>query len=375
MDETPTDHLMQSVVEFCRFARANGLSGGLHRSLAALRAVKAVGIGDRETLRFALRAALCSSKAEWDLFDELFMTFEQESQRTSQSGSGRQRMTVEGSGQRETPNPYLIGHDAGDAKPAEGKTVAGASVRERLATVDFSQVPQNDLARLDELSLRLFRQMSLWLSRRLKSGYRPGPTDLRRTIRRNLAHGGDPIVLAFRNKKLQKKRLLIFLDVSGSMNAYSVFLLKFAYALHNHFGQVDTFLFSTSVVEVSDALRARRLSDALGKLSQLAAGWSAGTKIGASLRELNRLHNRKLRTGNTIFIILSDGWDTGAPEMLAAELKAIRLRVRKVIWLNPLLGLAEYEPLTRGMRAALPHIDLFAPAHNLQSLLALEKHL
>jgi uncharacterized protein with von Willebrand factor type A (vWA) domain len=182
-------------------------------------------------------------------------------------------------------------------------------------------------------------------------------------------------VLAFRNKKLQKKRLLIFLDVSGSMNAYSVFLLKFAYALQNHFRQVDTFLFSTSVVEVSDALRARRLSDALGKLSQLAAGWSAGTKIGASLRELNRLHSRKLQTGKTIFMILSDGWDTGAPEMLAAELKAIRLRVRKIIWLNPLLGLAEYQPLTRGMRAALPHIDVFAPAHNLQSLLALEKHL
>jgi uncharacterized protein with von Willebrand factor type A (vWA) domain len=376
MDQTPADHLTQSVLEFCRFARAGGLSGGLHRSLAALRAVRTVGFGDRETLTFALRAALCSSKAEWDRFDELFMTFEEQSQRSSQSGSGKQRKTVEGSGQREKLSAYLIGHDAGDAKPdGEGKAVAGASMRERLATVDFSQVPQNDLVRLDELSLRLFRQMSFWLSRRLKSGYRPGPTDLRRTIRRNLAHGGDPIVLAFRNKKLQKKRLLIFLDVSGSMNAYSVFLLKFAYALQNHFRQVDTFLFSTSVVEVSDALRARRLSDALAKLSQLAAGWSAGTKIGASLRELNRLHSRKLQTGNTIFMILSDGWDTGAPEMLAAELKAIRRRVRKVIWLNPLLGLREYEPLTRAMRAALPHIDVFAPAHNLQSLLALEKHL
>ena len=283
---------------------------------------------------------------------------------------------MEGSSPRQTPSQYLIGQDAGQAKPeAEGKTVAGASVRERLATVDFSQVPQNDLARLEELSMRLLRQMSLRLSRRLKSGYRPGPADLRRTIRRNLAHGGEPIVLAFRNKKPQKNRLLIFLDVSGSMNAYSVFLLKFAYALQRHFKQVDTFLFSTSVVEISDALRARRLSDALGKLSQLAAGWSAGTKIGASLRELNRLHSRKLQPGNTIFMILSDGWDTGAPEVLAAELKAIRRRVRKVIWLNPLLGLADYQPVTRGMSAALPHIDVFAPAHNLESLLALEKHL
>ena len=179
----------------------------------------------------------------------------------------------------------------------------------------------------------------------------------------------------FRKKKPLKNRLLIFLDVSGSMNAYSIFFLKLAYALEKHFKQVDTFLFSTVVVEVSDALRARRLSDALEKLSQLAAGWAAGTKIGASLRELNRRHSTKLQAGKTVFIVLSDGWDTGAPEMLAAELKAVRRRVRKVIWLNPLLGLADYEPVTRGMSAALPHIDVFVPAHNLESLLALEKHL
>jgi uncharacterized protein len=374
--DKPAVYLTESVVAFCRFARANGLPGGLHRSLAALRAVRAVGTSDRECLRFALRAALCSSKAEWDLFDELFKTFEEPSRRTSKSGSGKQNKTVEGSWQRDRPSQYLIGHDAGDTKPeTEGKTAAGASARERLATVDFSQIPQNDLVRLEELSLRLLRQMSLRLSRRLKSGYRPGPTDLRRTIRRNLAHGGEPIVLAFRNKKPQKNRLLIFLDVSGSMNAYSIFFLKFAYALEKHFRQVDTFLFSTAVVDVSDALRARRLSGALKKLSQLRAGWSAGTKIGASLHELNHSHGRKLQAGNTIFIILSDGWDTGAPEVLAAELKAIRRRVRRVIWLNPLLGLADYEPVTRGMTAALPHIDVFAPAHNLQSLLALERHL
>jgi len=376
MEQMQADRLTESVVSFCRFARTNGLSGGLHRSLAALRAVKAVGTSDRETLRFSLRAALCSSKAEWDLFDELFKTFEEGSERTSKTGSGKQKTTVECSSRRETPSQYSIGHDAGDTKPeAKGKAVAGASMRERLATVDFSQVPQNDLVSLEELSLRLLQRMSLRLSRRLKSGSRPGPIDLRRTIRRNLAHGGETIALAFRNKKPQKNKLLIFLDVSGSMNAYSVFLLKFAYTLQKHFRQVDTFLFSTSIIEVSDAMRARRLTDALAKLSHLAAGWSAGTKIGASLCDLNRLHSRKLHAGNTVFMILSDGWDTGAPEVLAAELKAIRRRVRKVVWLNPLLGLADYEPVTRGMNAALPHIDVFAPAHNLVSLLALEKHL
>src|SRR5215469_14494678 len=142
MDRMPVDCLTESVIAFCRFVRANGLSVGLHRSVAALRAVKAVGTPDRASLRFALRAALCSSKAEWDLFDE-------QSQRTSRPGSSKQKKTVEGSSQRETPSQYLIGHDAGDVKPdAEGKTVAGASTHERLATVDFSQVPQNDLSRL-----------------------------------------------------------------------------------------------------------------------------------------------------------------------------------------------------------------------------------
>src|SRR5215467_59596 len=214
MDPMPVDYLTESVIAFCRFVRANGLSGGLHRSVAALRAVKAVGTRDRASLRFALRAALCSSKAEWDLFDKLFKTFEDQSHRTSKPESGNQKKTVEGSSQRETPSQYLIGHYAGDTNSdAEGKIVAGGSVRERLATVDFSQIPQSDLARLEELSLRLLRQMSLRLSRRHKSGYRLGPTDLRRTIRRNLAHGGEPIALAFRNKKPQRSRLLIFLDV------------------------------------------------------------------------------------------------------------------------------------------------------------------
>ena len=168
---------------------------------------------------------------------------------------------------------------------------------------------------------------------------------------------------------------MIFLDISGSMNLYSLFLVRFAYALQKHFKRVDTFLFSTSVVEVSDLLRARKLSDALNTLSQRAAEWSGGTRIGESLREFNRQSGRKILTPNTFFMILSDGWDTGAPEMLAAELRYTRSRVQKLLWLNPLLGLKEYQPITRGMSAALPHVDVFVPAHNLESLLALERYL
>jgi uncharacterized protein len=371
------EHRTQSLIEFCRFARANGLSGGLHQTLAALEAVKTVGIGDREIFAFALRAALCSSKTEWDLFEELLAAFEAETQGAAKSAAGNaKRARKPEMNRQETSSSHTLSQVAEAVRDeGEGKAVTGASAQERLKKVDFSEVPQNDLVALEELSLRLLQQMSLRLSRRLKAGTRPGPVDLRRTIRKNLAHGGDPILLAFRNKEPRKSRLVIFLDVSGSMNSYSIFLLKFAYALQKHFRQVDTFLFSTSVVEITDALRAQRLPEALAKLSQLGAGWSAGTKIGESLRELNRLPGNRLRSHDTIFMILSDGWDTGEPEVLAVELRTARRGVQKVIWLNPLLGLEDYEPVTRGMSAALPYIDVFAPAHNLESLLTLEKHL
>ncbi len=141
------------------------------------------------------------------------------------------------------------------------------------------------------------------------------------------------------------------------------------------FKRVDTFLFSTELVEVSDLLHTRHLQEALRRLSQRAAGWSGGTKIGESLRQFNRLHGRKLLSRETVFIILSDGWDTGEPELLAAQLRTTRRRAQRILWLNPLLGLKDYQPLTRGMAAALPHVDVFAPAHNLESLLALEHHL
>jgi uncharacterized protein with von Willebrand factor type A (vWA) domain len=170
-------------------------------------------------------------------------------------------------------------------------------------------------------------------------------------------------------------KLVILLDVSGSMNPYSIFFVRFAFALQKYFKRVDTFLFSTQLTEITSTLRTRQLREALQSLAERAVGWSGGTKIGESLRDLNLHHGRRLFSRDTVFMILSDGWDTGDPEMLATQLSNIRLRVRKLIWLNPLLGMTDYQPVTRGMSAALSYIDIFVPAHNLESLLNLETHL
>ncbi|HLJ29590.1 MAG TPA: VWA domain-containing protein [Candidatus Angelobacter sp.] len=373
------DGLAATIIEFCRFARSNGASAGIGESVDALTAVQTIGVTDREAFKLALRAVLCSSKEEWDLFDSIFEDFWSSPERRSRSTlRGRERNKPFNEDQRQSQSSVvtLLGQAGADrADDDGGRAVVGATAHERLKKTDFSEVSQADMAELERLSLRLLKQMSRRLSRKLQRVRPQGQVDLRRTIRLSIARGGDPIYLSLKGKKLQPDRLVILLDISGSMNPYSLFLVRFAYTLQKYFKRVSTFLFSTHLAEITPALRARKLREALQALSQQAAGWSGGTKIGESLRNFNFVYGRKLLSRNTVFMVLSDGWDTGEPEVLAGELAAIKRRVRKLVWLNPLLGMEGYEPITRGMSAALPYINVFASAHNLQSLLALETHL
>jgi uncharacterized protein len=368
-----TNGIERAIIEFCRFARENGLPTGVKESLDALRAAGAVGVANREYFKDALRAVLCSSKADWELFEEVFAAFWESS--GAEPGLARSKRGRGPSELQTGAEQALIGQSRAGETEGEGKAVLGASAQERLKKADFSELSNTDAAELEQIALRLLGQMSLRLSRRTRKMAERGRVDLRRTIRRSIGRGGDPIDLSFRNRKLQQLKLVIVLDVSGSMNPYSVFLVRFAYALQKHFKRVDTFLFSTQLTEITAALRARQLREAMEALAQQAAGWSGGTKIGESLAELSLRHGRRLFSRDTVFIVLSDGWETGDPAMLAEELSAIQRRVRKVLWLNPLLGMEGYEPITRGMSAALPFVDVFAPAHNLESLLELEGHL
>lgn len=372
----PEKGLARAVVEFCRFARNNGLGRGTGETIDCLQALTSAQITGVETLKFALRAVLCSSKEEWDLFDGLFDRFwgREPDSVTHSSDSSRSEVSVNASAE-EKGLSMLTGDGVEPEPQGQGKAASGASAVERLSTMDFSQVSQTDLADLERISQRLLRQMSCRISRRLRTTRSRGAVDLRRTIRRSICHGGDPIELSYKGRKRQAAKLVILLDVSGSMTLYSLFLLKFVYALGKYSREIKAFVFSTDLVEITRVLRAERLPEALKALSETTAGWSGGTRIGDSLQSFNRLGAREPLSPGTFFVILSDGWDTGEPRLVATELKRIKRRVHKVIWLNPLLGLDHYEPVTRGMRVARPYIDVFAPAHNLQSLLDLERHL
>jgi uncharacterized protein with von Willebrand factor type A (vWA) domain len=373
-----SDGIRTKIVEFCRFARESGFNAGVKETLDALESARVVGITDRPNFKSALRAVLCSSKDEWDRFGDIFEQFWSGS--PDGTGSRLQRKSsVESAdagsldGKQGSEHISIYCGEATDRPGIEdGKSVTGASAHERMRKTDFSKVPQNDLQTLERLSQRLLGQMCFRLSRRLRIKSQ-GRVDLRRTIRTSITRGGDPVDLRFKGRTTQQPRLVTFIDVSGSMELYSLFLLRFAFALHKHFRHSDTFIFSTRPVDVTEPLEARRLDMALKMLGEMPAGWSGGTRIGESLAELNRMRTARLLSRDTLFIIFSDGLDTGDPRLLAAEMEAIKRRVRKVIWLNPLAGMDNYQPLARGMSAALPYIDIFAAADSLDSLLRLEK--
>jgi len=364
--------LAARIVGFCRFAREKGFGAGVTETLDSLTAARTLPSTDREALQFALRSELCSSKEEWDRFEELFEEF------WGGNHGRKPRPRLEAQRRQEERSTWALIVNSGNSGPRaeeETKRVSGASLHERLRRADFSEVPQSDQEALERMAERLMKRASFRLSRRLTNSESETQVDLRRTIHRSIGRGGDPVELRYKGKKPQQARLVILLDISGSMSLYSFFLLRFTHALQKHFRKASTFVFSTSLVDITGALRREHLPDAMKRLSRLAAGWTGGTKIGKSLREFNERYARRTLTSDTLFMILSDGWDTGEPAALAAELAAIKRRVKKLVWLNPLLALDDYEPVTQGMAAALPYVDVFAAAHSLDSLLDLEKHL
>jgi uncharacterized protein with von Willebrand factor type A (vWA) domain len=181
--------------------------------------------------------------------------------------------------------------------------------------------------------------------------------------------------IVYRQAKKKKVKTVILCDVSRSMELYSVFLLQFMYAFQQVFTRVETFAFSTSLKRITSLMKENNFRDAVELLGKDNSGWNGGTRIGKCLDEFVREYAEKLLDRKTIVIILSDGWDTGDIEMLGRNMENIHSRVAKLIWLNPLAGYKDYQPLVAGMKTALPFIDVFAPAHNAASLRQLGKSL
>jgi uncharacterized protein with von Willebrand factor type A (vWA) domain len=199
--------------------------------------------------------------------------------------------------------------------------------------------------------------------------------DLRRTIRRNLSRGGEPIELRHKHRPERPVKLVVLLDASGSMSLYSRYFLNFVRGLIGRWLHADAFLFHTRLVHIAEALRERDPSVAMTRLSLMADGFGGGTRIATSLKTFNDRYAKETLDSRSVVIVMSDGYDTDPPQALAVELRRLKQRAHRLIWLNPLLGWKGYAPVARAMAVALDYVDCFATAHSLASLAALEGEL
>jgi uncharacterized protein with von Willebrand factor type A (vWA) domain len=344
----PGAFLRSRLVGFSGFLRGNGYGASGADSVRVLETSVRTGILDPQVLRWSLKSLLCGRNDEWRRFDALFDAYFLPPNR-----------------QAFAQGPVLPSRDDGE----EGASGQVASRRESLATTDFRELDATQDARDIEVLMRRFARRLKHLHLRREASFHHGRRlDLQGTIRRSVASGGTPLRLAWKERRRVRPRLLLLLDVSRSMSLYSFFYLRLARALCAELADVHCFIFHTRITGVGEALRDPDPWRSQERLHLLAAGWGGGTRIGECLRDFNRDHGARLVHSRTGVIVLSDGYDTGDPAVLATALATLRRRSRRMVWLNPLLNQPGFSVESRGMRAALPYLDLLAPGADLAGI-------
>ncbi len=376
------------LASFLKTLRDAGFAVGLHEGRDAA-ALMAAGYAARPSLlRSAFKHLFSARKSDWEKFDGLFDAFwlgRRVRSRSVTMGSTKaanspslkslQDNKSEHNANEVATDQIPSTDDAPEERSGEGR-MEGASRADNLAEIDFRKLA--DPAQIEQahtVAAQLAKAMRTRLTRRdlaRRRGYR---LDLRRTIHGNISHGGVPIDLVRRRRKPKPLRLVMLLDASGSMSMYTGVFLRFIHGVLDEFRQAEAFLFHTRLAYVSDAMKEKNASRALDRLSLLAQGTGGGTRIGESLQTFNRWHAARVIHSRTCVMIVSDGYETGAAALLGQEMAVLSRRCRRIVWLNPMMGWQGYTPEARGIRAALPHIDLYAPANTLQSLTALEPYL
>jgi uncharacterized protein len=345
--------------------RALGTRVGVGELLAAHRALAVVDCASREETRLALRTVLCSQKIDLERFDEAFVRIFGDGRRLGSDHSLDELGAVE---RAALPQ---FGLPDGSAAPAEhdADPVAAAwSDVELVLHKDFARYTEAEMATARELIARLAQRHPTRLSRRTRPSRRRGHTpDLRQTVRASLRTAGEPFHRRWRAPSERPRQVVLICDVSGSMAPYARMLLQYMHASVAARRRVEAFAFGTRLTRITQELTGRDHDRALDRAAAAVTDFSGGTRIGAALAELNRVHGRRLGRG-AVVVMLSDGWDRGDPAELDVEMARLRRAAHRLVWLNPLAAHPDYEPLTRGMRAAVPHTDRLLAGNSLASL-------
>jgi uncharacterized protein with von Willebrand factor type A (vWA) domain len=367
MDEASLEERASTrLAQFPTFLHANGFAVGAGAGMEVLRVARQVGVLDPDVLRWSLRALLCGRAEEWRRYDKLFDAWFLPANQWQRPG---QIDSPHGFLSGEQPQGPASARERDDETLEEIRPRQAASRQARASSTDFRELMQREhLLELEALVRRFARQLRYIRLRREARARHGRRLDLPATIRRSVASGGTPFHLQWKDKRRVRPRLALLIDVSRSMVQYSFFYLRLARALAAEMPDVHSYIFHTHITSVSQALNDPDPARAQERLHVLAEGWAGGTRIGESLAQFNREHAARVVNSRTGVVILSDGYDTGDSAVLAGTLAQLRRRARRLVWLNPLLDQPGYEPISAGMQAALPHLDLLAPAGDLASL-------
>ena len=365
--DPPADGVTAGLAELAAKLRAQGARVGLGELLTAHEALEAVDCTSREDARLALRAVLCSDRVDLAKFDLAFLAVYGSGAPLGQSPFDE----LEGIGREVLPHAGLADGGPPPPSPEDGElsaVPAAWSDVELLRHKDFATYTDAEMALARLLIAQLARRGPTRLSRRTRPSRRRGHTpDLRRVVRASLRTAGEPIDRHWRTPSRRPRPVVLVCDVSGSMTPYARMLLQYLHASVAARRRVEAFAFGTRLTRITHELGGRDHDRALERAAEAVTDFSGGTRIGDALATLNRDHGRRVGRG-AVVVILSDGWDRGDPDQLRLEMARLRRSAHRLVWLNPLAAHPEFAPLTRGMRAAIPHTDELLAGNSLASL-------
>jgi uncharacterized protein with von Willebrand factor type A (vWA) domain len=377
------DGPLPPLVALGRDLRGRGLPVGTGRILTFVRGVEAIGLSDRTSLYWTARATMVASRADLDTFDEAF-----DSWFLTLRPDGESELSLEfdlppdpedlelgeGPAGDSSAISTVVGPQQGDGEPAEGDETAlrlVASAVEILRTKSFAYLTEDERQRVARLIRELTIRAPIERTRRMRAANKGATLDVRRTLRRSLRTQGEPFDRAWRARRTRTRPLVLILDVSGSMAPYSRALLQFGYAAMAAGRRVEVFCFGTRLTRVTRVLRTKDPDRAMREIGRIVADWEGGTRIGESLKSLLDGWSQRAALRGAVVVLCSDGLERGDPDLLRRQMARLRRLAYRVVWANPLKGSPRYEPLARGMAAALPSVDVFLSGHNLESLEAL----
>ncbi|MBU3947546.1 MAG: VWA domain-containing protein [Proteobacteria bacterium] len=367
--------LIKRILLFADLLRINRVPVHMTKELDAMAALKHVDIKSRFEFYMALKSTMLVSYKYFPVFDQLFNQFWKTDdnlpiirRNDPETQDGAQYAETKLSDDKKNDDKSEENPEEENKPPSEDYALPAYSLLNTLKEKDFENIKPEELLVYDELFKTLRIKIKEKRGRRFKSSNKGKIIDLNKSIRQSRQKGGEIVTIFKKEKKPKHSKIVLLADVSGSMDIYSTFLIKFIYEMQRHIRDTETFVFATQLKRITDLLSYRSIRVALSMLSRNVLFWSGGTNLGGSFHDFNEVYGGKLRKKSRILVILSDGWEKGDVEMLKKQMIIFKKGFKKIIWLNPNLKYDNYEPLCMGMAAAMPYVDYFLPCHNLKTL-------